>query len=91
VDWVFLNIIKALRRTDVVCKSTDWCLMASHVIVLPLSEESDNEVSSELTCKDLSEEVNVGNECSLQNDWDVGGIEKLDWVWLLESSHLSAA
>lgn len=91
MDWVLLNIIKALWRTDVVCESTDWCLMASHVIVLPLSEESNNEVSSELTCKDLSEEVNVGNECSLQNDWDVGGIEKLDWVWLLESSHLSAA
>jgi len=65
--------------------------MASHVIVLPLSEESNDEVSPELAGKDLSEEVNVGNECSLQNDWDVGGIEKLDWVWLLESSHLSAA
>jgi len=91
VDWVLLDVIKALWRTDVVCKSTNWCLMSSHVVVLPFSEESNDEVSSELTGKDLSEEVNVWNECGLQNDWNVWGIEKLDWVWLLESSHFSAA
>jgi hypothetical protein len=27
----------------------------------------------------------------LKDDWNVGGVEKLDWVWLLETSHLSAA
>jgi len=27
----------------------------------------------------------------LQDDWDVGGVEQLDWVWLSETSHLLAA
>jgi len=37
----------------------------------------------------LGEEINVGNESCLQNDWDVGSVEQLDWIWLSESSHLS--
>lgn len=27
----------------------------------------------------------------MENNWNVGGIEKLDWVWLSETSDLSAA
>lgn len=65
--------------------------MSSHVVVLPFSKEANNEVSSELSGKDLSEEVDIGDECSLQDDWDVRSVEQLDWVWLLEASHLSAA
>jgi len=59
MDWIFLNIVKTLWRTDVVSKSTDWCLMTSHIIVLPLSEETNNEVASELFGKNLGEEVNI--------------------------------
>lgn len=65
--------------------------MTSHVIILPLSEKTDNEVASELSGKDLGEEVDVRDESGLKNDWDVGGVEKFDGVWLSETSHLLAA
>jgi len=90
MNWIFLNIIETLRRTDVVSKPTNWCLMASHIIVLPLTKETNKNVSSELSSQNLSEEVDVGNKSSLKDDWNVGGVEQLDWVWLLETSHLSA-
>ena len=64
--------------------------MSSHVIILPFSKKSYDEVSSELSSQDLGEEVDVRDESSLQDDWNVGGVEQLDWVWLSESSHLSA-
>jgi len=37
----------------------------------------------------LGEEVNIGNESSLQNNWNVRSVEQLDWKWLSETSHLS--
>ena len=65
--------------------------MSSHVIILPFSEESNNEVASELSSQDLGEEIDVAHEGSLEDDWDVGGVEKLDWIWLSETSHFLAA
>lgn len=64
--------------------------MSSHVIVLPFSKKSNDEVSSELSSQDLGEEVDIGNESGLEDNWNVRGIEKSDWIWLSESSHLSA-
>ena len=58
--------------------------MTSHIIVLPFSEERHDEVTSELSSQDLGEEINVGNESCLQNDWDVGSVEQLDWIWLFQ-------
>ena len=63
--------------------------MTSHVIILPLSEKRNNKVTSEFSSQDLGEEVNVGNESCLQNNWNVGSVEQLDWIWLSETSHLS--
>jgi len=80
-----------LWRTDVVSKTTNWGLMTSHVVILPLSKERNDEVSSELSGEDLSEKVNVGHESGLEDDWNVGGVEQLDWVRLSESSHLLGA
>lgn len=65
--------------------------MSGHVIVLPLSEETNDEVSLKLSSQYLGEEINVGNESGLEDDWDVRGVEKFDWIWLSESSHLLAA
>ena len=65
--------------------------MSSHVVILPLSEKSNDEVSSELSSQDLGEEVDVGNESGLKDDWDVRGVEKFDWIWLSETSHFLAA
>jgi len=39
----------------------------------------------------LSEEIDVGNKSSLQNNWNIGSVEKLNWVWLSEPSHFSTA
>lgn len=64
--------------------------MSSHIIILPLSKKSNDKVSSELSSQDLCEEVNIGDKCSLEDNWNVGGIEKSDWIWLSETSHLSA-
>jgi hypothetical protein len=65
--------------------------MSSHVVVLPFSKKRNNEVTSELSGQELGEEVNVGDESTLQYDWNVGGIEQLNWIRLSESSHLSTA
>jgi hypothetical protein len=59
VDWVSQNIVHALRRADIVSKSTNWRLMSSHIIILPFSKERNDEVSSEFSSKDLGEEVDV--------------------------------
>jgi hypothetical protein len=64
--------------------------MTGHIIVLPLSKKSNDKVSSEFACQNLSEEVDVGNEGGLKNNRNVRSVEKLDWIWLLETSHLSA-
>ena len=64
--------------------------MSSHVVVLPFSKEGDDEVSSKLSSQDLGEEVDVGNESTLEDDGDVGSVKELDGVWLSETSHLSA-
>lgn len=91
MNWISLNVVQALWWRNVVGKSANWCGMTSHVIILPLSEKTDNEVASELSGKDLGEEVDVRDESGLKNDWDVGGVEKFDGVWLSETSHLLAA
>ena len=89
VNRVLLDIVETLGRTDVVSKTADGCLMSSHVVILPLAKEANNEVSSELTSQDLREEIHVGDKSGLQNDWNVRRIEQLDGIWLLETSHLS--
>lgn len=63
--------------------------MSSHVILLPLAQQVDEEVSTELLGEDLREEIEVGDESGLQNDGDVRGVEKLDGVRLLVALHLS--
>lgn len=83
--------MEGLWWRDVVSKSANWSLVAGHVVVLPLSEEANNEVASELSSQDLSEEVDVGHKGGLEDDWDIGGVEELDWEWLSETSHLLAA
>jgi len=49
--------------------------MACHIIFLPLSNERHEVVVSEFLVKDLGEEVEVANEGSLENDWDVRCVE----------------
>lgn len=74
---------------DVVGKSSNWSRVASHVELLPLSKEAHEEVTLELAVEHLGEEVEVGDEGGLQNDWNVGGVEEFDWEWLGDTTHLS--
>lgn len=71
MDWVSQDIMKGLWWGDVIGKSTNWGLMSSHVIVLPFSKKANNEVASELSSQDLSEEVDVGHEGGLEDNWNV--------------------
>jgi hypothetical protein len=89
MNWILLNVIQALWWADVVCEAANWCLMSSHIIVLPLAKETNENIASELSGENLGEEVNVGDEGCLKDNWNVGGVEQLDWIWLLETSHLS--
>jgi hypothetical protein len=65
--------------------------VTGHVVILPLAEKRDDEVASELPSQNLSEEINIGNEGALEDNWDVGSVEELDGVWLSETSHFAAA
>jgi len=91
MNWVAQNGMKRLWCGDVVGETSDWSLMSSHVIVFPLSKKSYDEIASEFSSQDLGEEIDVANESSLKDNWNVRGVEKLDWVWLLEASHFLAA
>lgn len=80
VDGILEDIGPLARRADVVSKTTNGGGMSSHVVVLPLADEADEDVALELAVKNLGKEVQVGDEGSLEDNWDVRGIEQLDWV-----------
>lgn len=61
-----------------------------HVILLPLAQKTDDEVAFEFFVQNLREEVKIRDKCGLQNDRNVGSVEKLNGVWLLITFHLSA-
>ena len=75
------------RRRYVVSEATNRCRVTLHVILLPLSNEANEEVASELAMQDLREEVEVRYEGCLQDDGDIGGVEQLDRVWVGLSSN----
>lgn len=64
---------------QVVAESSDWNASVSRVIG-PGTEKVDEEVSSELSGEHLGDDVEVGDESGLEDDWNVGGVEELDWV-----------
>lgn len=61
--------------------------MTLHVVLLPLSEERDEEVALEFAVKNLGEEVQVGDESCLQNDGNVAGVEQLNGVRSFVATH----
>jgi hypothetical protein len=87
VERILVQRTECLRRGKVVSKTTNWHGLAIHIIA-PLSEESDEHVGSEAPVKELREEVQVGNQCRLENNRDVRGIEKLHRVAALVSTLL---
>lgn len=51
-----------------------------------MTQQSDEEVTLEISVENLWKEVKVGYKCSLQNNWNVWGVEQFDWVWSESSS-----
>jgi len=80
VEGVADHIDPLTRRRDVVSETTDGGGVASHVVILPLAQEANEEVALELAVKNLGKEVQVGDDSGLEDDGDVGGIEELDGV-----------
>lgn len=56
--------------------------MTLQIVLSPLANETYEEVALKLAVEHLGEEVQVGDESGLQDDWDVGGVEQLDGVWV---------
>jgi len=65
MEWISLDVKQISWWGDVVSQTTDGSLMASHVVLLPLSNERDEVVVSEFLVKNLGEEVQVTYEGSL--------------------------
>lgn len=74
-------------RRDVVGQTSDRRRVTSHIILLPLAEEAHKVVALKASVQDLTEEVQVRDEGSLQNDRDVRSIEELDREGSLVASH----
>jgi hypothetical protein len=89
VEGVSLNFEQASGRADVVSQTADGSSVAVNIGVSPLSEESNEVVSLVLSVEHSREEVEVGNESTLENNWDVGSVEELDRVRYLVASDLS--
>ena len=80
MEGVLHDLEPVTRGAYVVGKTTDGSWMASHVVLLPLADERDKEVTFELAVKHLTQEVQVWNKGSLEDDGDVGGVEQFDRV-----------
>jgi hypothetical protein len=90
VEGVALNVKEVFGWRNVVSQASNGRGVASHIVLLPLAEEAHEEVSFKLAMQHLREEVQVGHEGGLQDDWDVGGVEELHCVGRLVAAHPSA-
>ena len=88
MDRVLLDVVEALRRADVVRQTANGLLVTGHVVVLPFSEQADDEVAAEALRQDLCEEVHIADEGSLKNNRNVRGVEELDGERLLDATLL---
>lgn len=63
---------------NVIGETTNGDRVTTHFDILPLTEESNGKESSESSVEELGEEIEVGDQSSVEHDGDVGGIEQLD-------------
>jgi len=80
VEGVLEDVPPLAGRADVVGQTTDRSRVSSEIVLGPLAEEAHEEVTFELAVEHLGEEVEVGDEGGLQDDWDVGRVEELNGV-----------
>ena len=91
MEGVSLDVDPVARWANVVSKTSYWGRVTSHVVFLPFSDERNEEVSFELSVEHLTEEVKIGNERSLKNNWDVRCVKQLDGIGSLVASDASAS
>mmetsp|Transcript_1989 Transcript_1989/g.4491 ORF Transcript_1989/g.4491 Transcript_1989/m.4491 type:complete len:302 (+) Transcript_1989:837-1742(+) len=89
MEGIVENLGKRGRRRNVVGNSSNWNLLSrSSVNILPLSEQTNQNVGRSTVVQELGDKVQVGNQSSLQNDRHVGSVEQLDGVGSLLSTVL---
>jgi hypothetical protein len=87
MKWIPCQFKEVSWWGEIVCESSCWHTVASPFNFLPYTKKFDEEISSELLIQYLGEEVDIGNQGTLENDWHVGCVEEFDWVWLMVSSY----
>jgi len=80
VEGISENGEEVSRRRNIVSETTNRDGVTTQLNILPLSKESNEEETVELSVKKLREEVEVGDQSSVKHDGNVGGIEKLNRV-----------
>ena len=80
MEWVLENVPEGFRGRQVIAQTTSWETTVAASVVGPCTEEIDQDVSSELGCQHLRDNVKVRNQSGLEDDGDVGGVEELDRV-----------
>ena len=91
MEGVSLDVNPITRWANVIRKTSDWGRVTSHIVLLPFSDERNEEVTLELSVEHLTEEVEIGNEGSLENDWDIRCVKQLNGVGSLVASDTSAS
>ena len=86
VKRVRRDVPEAGGRGDVVRQAAHGDELAGALGLLPAAEELDQEVASVALVQQLGDEVEVGHQCGLQDDWHVRRVEELDGVGLLHAA-----
>ena len=79
VEGVVDDLSQRGGRADVVRDATDGDHLTT-LIVLPLAEKTNEDVGGGTVVQELGDEVQVGNQSSLEDDGHVGGVEQLNGV-----------
>lgn len=83
MERIIEDLSKGVRRRDIVSQTANWDRLTrtiAVVLLLPATEKLNNDVGGITLVQELGEEVQVGDESSLKDDRNVGGVEELDWV-----------
>lgn len=81
MHWVASDALPRLWWREVVAQTAGWVgSTALGFSSIPNSEERDEEVTGESSGEHLRNDVQVGDERGLEDDWDVGSVEQLDGV-----------
>mmetsp|Transcript_17262 Transcript_17262/g.50153 ORF Transcript_17262/g.50153 Transcript_17262/m.50153 type:complete len:262 (-) Transcript_17262:361-1146(-) len=75
-----------MRRTDVIRDSSHGEGFSSTLHVLPLAQESDEDVGRSAVVQETGDKVQVGHQRGLKNNGHVGGVEQFDGVGALLSA-----